>query len=38
MPPDRKTLSTHYMVQPYEHEKSKIVDQIGTGMNHFTIN
>ena len=33
----RKTLSTHYMVQLYEHEKSKIVDQIGTGMNHFAI-
>ena len=37
MPPDRKTLSTHYMVQLYEREKSKIVDQIGTGMNNFAI-
>ena len=36
-PPDRKALSTHYMVELYQREKSKVADQISRGMSHFAI-
>ena len=37
IPPDRKALSTHYMVELYQREKSKITGQISKGMSHFAI-
>lgn len=37
IPPDRKALSTHYMPQLYQREKSKITSQMSKGMSYFAV-